>query len=815
MCQRACRTCSTLPLAFPKFGMLRRVLVRGPLLLLPCCPVTGLSDATAVRAYFNPSPLHRYIGEDADDALVRMLVQDGFRGVVESCATDAKRTVAPGSDVEGTVVSAAHSLPQETREEVLPSTTVAPPCCSSGPLPKENQGSITDSRQFNQPYEVYATIRRKVPPEASKPNHLGLSQLPSIDIEWMCLRCQTYNDAHSTRCFQCTAEASLSYQSALDPVRHVPLLPRSWVCRECAATNTAALQTGRVPSIHEKGGEAGGTAARKKFLCTNCSHPFDGVCDWYCAECHHLNSRASTQCATCFVERPISWLCQHCNFPENSIFSTRCHSCGWTREHKISNSTVLCRHCSSRNDVRWELCTTCMAPLNAMLCGRSMPDSAAEPKDTSVVPRSEQNLHHIPPVMPTAPPLDEAVTVATPSAVLHSPTALGEKSTPEPDQHVKLTSAIVRAGKLQRLGKTIGGGWWCPTCNVPQRRNANFCDICLYSRDELTRYRKSSMYKDAATEPPTPNTAVEISVELGDWQCPYCRKFVKVKQMECCGHRREVPQGYWLCDHCASTNRAERGVCLGCGQKPSPVTPWTCTQCTFRNSAQSTSCLHCTMPHPLVWRCETCQTYTSTADEACTKCGANKPSPGVAVDCPVCAAPNAAVRASCYRCHARLQDGGWQCTACNRQNAASSGARCSHCQTPRSFDMREEVWICEVCTSAVSSGGAIPIRHRCPLCKCKRASRCPHFPARWQCRCGLCNRARVKECRECGTQRCLVGLQTAVECPHCLKTTILDSREVCEHCSQSLSTIIDTLGDSIVMSYPAGHRTHLEGLGSS
>lgn len=349
-----------------------------------------------------------------------------------------------------------------------------------------------------------------------------------------------------------------------------------------------------------------------------------------------------------------------------------------------------------------------------------------------------------------------------------------------------------------RLGLDSGGSWWCPQCNVILRRNALFCDICLRSRSlsENTSPIGSSGTQSAPKVAP------------GDWQCPYCRKFSSVNSGACCGTPREAPEGYWICSWCSSTNRNARERCLGCGNFP-PAIKWKCDICGGLNPTDIFYCETCASAHPFLWGCSLCGAHYHHNITKC-RCGGTNPEPPIVLSCPICAAPNREMRKSCFRCRARLSSDEWKCPECHHSNRRNVH-RCFHCSTPRFFNMNEVTWVCDVCSTAVASGGDLPERKYCPKCNSFRTSHCLAFPSRWACRhCNLqANRTTSPKCIDCGAKRRASPFRSSVMCPHCFVETLMNEDEKCSHCKESLSDVLSEAGKQVQGMKPTPETSHL------
>lgn len=710
-----------------------------------------------------------------EEALLRSLVQDAFRP-----ASAAAAVAAPSPPV--------------------PAQPALSPDCASGE--GEQKRAVTAGtpvsrvRAANAHCEPFCRIRRKTYTYTIN-ERKGLVSSEEA-LEWMCMQCQTFNFAKRSTCRQCDSFATDSHRDKFPPARQVVLFPAAWLCGGCGGHNGTGAPAATKPTI--AGVPSGAKSSREKFICQHCSAPFRGACDWCCPDCHNMNPKAAVQCASCSLDRPLSWACGGCGHAGNSIFSLACLKCERPQEPVMeSDAVVRCTNCASRNDVRWELCESCMAPLPelvAVMHGRQRDSRAAAAARATPPPASCATTT-------TATPTDEkpAGDVSSPA-----PPALPE----EP------RDSWESRGMRPTVGGELEGSWWCHTCNVIQRRNAPFCDICLQPRflaqtsahpataessstaaphgtGRITRLAPGGSWPAPGTPPPAPP-----QIAPGAWQCPYCRQYNLVTQRGCCDKDREVPQGYWLCAECASTNRTERKQCLGCSAAP-PEGSWKCTVCQAENTADAGSCSCCAGPHPSLWRCPSCGASAHESEEQCSGCSGARPPPAPHVKCPVCHAPNTPTRKSCFRCRGRLQDDGWRCAQCDDYVADPALLRCPSCRAARDFHTAEETWVCIVCETAIASGGALPVRSQCPRCggdRDKEHGLC--FPSRWRCRrCRLHNRAVSPNCTECGEKRSIPELHAAVHCPHCFRGTALDSAETCTHCRGSLSALLTDAGTSI------------------
>ncbi|KPA80051.1 putative mitochondrial putative RanGDP binding protein [Leptomonas pyrrhocoris] len=613
----------------------------------------------------------------------------------------------------------------------------------------------------------------------------------------MCLKCQTYNSLSSSKesCRNCGAPAAASHRSTNPPVRHVALMPPMWMCTHCAHLNTTASTP--PPNATPR-------AQRSKFMCDSCGNPFTGVQTWTCPQCDHVCPRAATQCPTCFSQRPVQWTCRACRHAMNSVFSLRCRQCKVERPTRYSNALVRCAFCRDWNDARWELCATCMAPTTVMFeeVAPASRSSGEEEARDHLKDLRERWKHVVDPLVRDSKGLLHSKTVE--GARQCSPSSLPENAARDGDaklQHASVsiaarTTTAIPPRRKRTPVPLLDRAWWCSTCNVPQRRNASFCDICLQSRDHVQRLQREQEEKwkaERLASPAAPGTtaaenrSVIPAIADGDWRCPYCCSMHSVEEHQCCGHQREVPPGYWLCSQCGSTNRQDRVACLGCGQAQERVCAWTCVECSHKNAGEALICGQCGIPRQGVEHSVATGAEVTTGDgTASTAARAGDAAP-TRIVCPVCAAPNWAERLACYRCRARLHNFEWTCQACGHGHHDRQATRCTNCKAFRTFDLSEEVWVCEVCSTTVYSGGELPVRTQCPKCQAARAATTLHFPARWQCPCGVYNRARISACPECGTRRRLPSLHTVLSCPHCFRDTILNVKEVCEHCNESLS----------------------------
>lgn len=484
------------------------------------------------------------------------------------------------------------------------------------------------------------------------------------------------------------------------------------------------------------------TLSRTKFFCSGCGSPFNGVKVWTCPTCYSLNARGSAQCSTCFQDRPISWNCSKCN-KQLSIFTCRCSACNYEAPSQKTKGTQSCTNCGTLNDSRSELCETCVAPLDnlqSMFCARN--DTYKKQPKTPFLEENKADS-------PCEPERKETKIDSSPDAS-HS-------------------------------NSLLNGAWWCRNCNIVLRRNATFCDICLQSRGGSS---------NSLAQPP-------VTTFPGDWQCPYCRQFRRVNTTICCGKPRVCPTGYWLCQKCCSTNRNERQQCLGCACSP-PDKVWKCTTCGSSNEVDSFLCGTCYSPHPVLWSCAGCMKSNHYTVSTC-ECGMRRILPPNPIICSVCGAPNAPPRKSCFRCRGRLVSGRWICSECHNETNSRTSMRCELCRTPRKFNMAQITWVCDVCSTAIDSGGDLPVRLQCPKCNSMFTDYCLKFPSRWVCKkCKLeGNRSTSPNCMECGQRRKLSPFTCPAVCPHCFNRVVLDEREECSSCCESLSALLTEPGELV------------------
>ncbi|KEG11639.1 hypothetical protein DQ04_02411040 [Trypanosoma grayi] len=760
-----------------------------------------------------------------EEHLARLLVQDTPH------TTTATRPVASlgASSKAGTMPAVAVPLATPVSEGGATLTdailegadTVAPPLSK---LP------ITQSRRSNDQLSRYSHVRRVMHTKFIKE---GASPVKEPALEWMCCGCRTYNFVGRKTCRRCKQRDVESFKHNSPPARHIPLFPTTWTCHSCGHTNQV---------------DHTNTNIRSKFYCGGCGERFSGVREWYCPSCHHINSRGSTQCATCYEARPHSWVCSTCNHAGNSVFFTECSNCQSTRRRLVSDSTVLCPTCRQRNDIQWEMCILCMTPLTMMATVAKLQERALSVNESAgVLPNAEVSIQQCTASVPcpVSANVEEITETRDEKSVLALPLEEKEDHQPQETEDEKQNSVTMTVSNEQvnvsasKDEAREDGTWWCAGCQVFQRRNARFCDICLKPKVlaagtglevkadktpvpewicHACAHRNTDLSLLNCTkcqEPRSQNSAVErcdreehraacevvgSSSVPGEWRCPYCRKAVDVMVMSCCGAHRELPPGYWLCTTCCSTNRDERSKCLGCGAAP-PEKPWRCLMCRCKNTTDTFVCFRCGSAHPHHWQCAKCGSRCQHAsDRVCRSCGAAK-TPVDIVTCQHCCAPNHPLRKGCFHCRARLSSDKWKCEACGFKENEKHNRRCSACGGPRQFDMREITWVCDVCNTAVASGGELQERNQCPRCSSDRTERSMCFPSRWQCRsCGLANVCAASLCADCGQKRLLENLRTHTTCTSCFRLTLLNEQERCERCGVDLSHIISEAGSSISLS---------------
>lgn len=704
----------------------------------------------AVLKYTSKAYLPVYDGDDRDDDVL-----------IDSLVQGSSAAAAP-------MVAASHTS-RVPANPSPPGDVIPSPVTATNAAPPESETSGNYAAR-------YTRIRRQLHSLAAAGSR-GSSSDPGL--EWMCVMCQTFNFMGRKSCRKCTASNTLSFTDRDRPSRHVTTFPATWLCEECGANNKTVTDMAGAsrPELPK--------ASRMKFFCSSCKKPFGGVREWHCPSCREINGKASVQCATCFEDRPAFWKCASCD-AANSIFAVECRSCKEVRAHKDSSSTVVCAGCGCRNDVRWELCEGCMAPMPAMTNALKRMSSVRPPASLFTPPPTRAESE------PSAPP-----AVKTPIL----PTAVEGIGSPAPARNFPETEPDSRKdpGRSPRETSEMEGAWWCTNCNIQLRRNATFCDVCLSLREQSAlgagQARKEPQPAGAAADPAPPIP--------GSWQCPYCRQFQSPHAAECCGHPRELPNGYWLCSMCSSVNRFERGECLGCGAGQVPV-PWPCPMCGRRNSGDAFECETCVSPHPTLWQCSSCKKSVHLSKLSCPVCQAPRPAASLSVACPVCKVPNRPTRKGCHRCRARLQDDEWTCNGCHTVHHNHTVLRCTFCQKPRAFNMAERVWVCDVCSTPVVTGSDADNLTQCPRCGSGRTEASLSFPSRWMCRdCGISNVIPSPKCVECGSIRRVNGLDAKVCCPHCFRTTVLTDSELCGDCGGSLSGMLSDAGGSVSFSLTA------------
>ncbi|RNF24077.1 putative Ran GDP binding protein [Trypanosoma conorhini] len=800
--------------------------------------------------FFRPGT--SFLEEDLEDEerLAQLLVQGA---PTVAAATPAPLPVSPATDFPtctASVTTSAAAAVAEMGANTAEEATLANDMFlgdEDAASPQRGGLPIRVSRLENQQLAKYAHIRCSMHAKLVKE---GAEPVVGPALEWMCVRCRTYNFVGRKSCRRCNQRDVESFKHNSPPARHIPLFPSVWTCHFCGCVNRS---------------EPNNACSRNKFFCDGCGKRFAGVREWYCPSCHCINSRGATQCATCYSERPHCWTCSSCKYEKNSVFATECRSCHVSCQKQVSDSTVLCPTCRQRNDAQWEMCFFCMTPLGMMLSVRRLQERLVDGvKETAKILPSEAEDRAgngggeegcQEPTTPEPPPTTcvEAEAAAAgeegkmPTTAFPSPEQQEERiqkhSAVECQQKQCPTCEQVSPTGEEQIPELAGseeGTWWCDECQVLQRRNAGFCDICLKpkalakSGTTVTR-REGTMKNERMCETSAPQKGdaslgskpeeageerrkdqeqmgvvarvlvdtASASPSVGDtgqWRCPYCRKMVNVMEMSCCGVPREIPFGYWLCTTCCSTNRDERAKCMGCGAAP-PAKPWRCFLCRFRNRSQDLFCDHCGSAHPHHWECAKCGAKCQHASHGrCSSCGAGKPSQEI-ITCPTCCAPNRPSRKSCYRCRGRLSSDRWHCGVCGSTKNDRQARRCEACGSPREYNMNEVTWICDVCDTAVASGGALPERTQCPRCWSERTERSLCLPSRWRCQgCGLVNVYALPACAECGGKRLLERLRTHTTCPSCFRITSLTEQEQCGSCGADFSSVINEAGTPVSLS---------------
>lgn len=820
---------------------------RPPILGLLKTALRGSSRHMAGRKF-----LHTLRDEDLEDEeqLARLLVQDVSAPPTQSTVT---AWVSTGV-IESQELVRAH-LEGGVEVTAAEDNTLADAMFVEGESAESLPSSspITPTRRANNHLAKYSHIRQAIHTKRLKD---GAKLVGEAALEWMCCGCRTYNFIGRRTCRSCKQSSLESCKHNTAPARHLPLFPAIWTCHSCGHNNNPCPAD---------------ATNRSKFSCESCGDPFPGIREWYCPSCCHINSRGSVQCATCYADRPFRWSCSSCGHDKNSIFFTECRNCHSVRRRLVSDSTVLCPSCRQRNDVQWEMCFMCMTPLGMMNSVRKLQlkvESGLAPEDKSAANSAVEDENCAQPNNRggTPPTTNDVAEDAGEGKVGPSVECTGEAhdgTKAESEQHnnhreqVQLSlgdekntrdSAVMEdcAATAARVKAAERGTWWCTECNVLQRRNVGFCDICLKPRvvvdsreppksiaaDSLTSETKGTascltetgtvlpnegqcktdqatvgggkhLGGDGAevTETKFSDTFIPFSVnttETGEWRCPYCRNLLGPTVTSCCGVTREAPFGYWRCSACCSTNRDERARCLGCGAAPQAVKPWRCYMCRRRNEADVFQCDYCGSAHPRHWVCGQCGSKCQqSGDSRCSSCGSVKKKLEVVV-CPHCSVPNNFLRKSCFRCRARLVSDDWHCEKCGYGQNGKNSRRCTGCGEPRRFNMDEITWVCDVCSTAVASGGALKERKQCPRCNSDRTERSLEIPSRWQCRsCGVANAYSVPACLECGNARRLGNMRTHTSCRACFRLTFLDEKERCEHCGAVMSEVINDVGSLV------------------
>ncbi|KAH9582107.1 hypothetical protein LSM04_005168 [Trypanosoma melophagium] len=787
-----------------------------------------------------------------EEHLARLLVQNTPMFTTQSSLGMERGKQMTSSQVLSAVDETTVSAEDEKNEEenmdrgVLTSnnTTLVdsiPTANDTANLPRSGT-PVTFSRRENDYYAKYSHVRRAQHTKMSKMEN-GLEQ--EATIEWMCCGCRTYNFIGRKSCRRCKQKDVESFKHNFPPARHIPLFPTVWTCHSCGLANRC---------------DHTNSNNRRKFYCESCGESFCGLREWYCPSCNHINSRGSTQCATCYEARPHVWTCSQCKEDKNSVFYTECRICRSSRPRLVSDSTVLCMTCHQRNDVQWEMCFVCMTPLGMMRSVKKLQEKSPDVTEVAGAPSSTSSGI----INSTSEYVEKAkVKKDNVSGILKEVAQDHNQQQHEEEEQQQqpnkenvntvLTPQVKENAKTKEKQEVSDdGSWWCLECQVLHRRNVAFCDICLkpkkssdlknkevqsnnsklstwncsacsHSNEDIARTicencqkpRQQDHKEEVQNEEKEQETLQgnsnknnedvftvfnplsSSSCNTGQWRCPYCRNMVNVMETSCCGVSREVPFGYWLCPTCCSTNRDERGKCIGCGAAP-PEKPWRCLLCRNKNNNDAFFCTRCGSAHPHHWKCEKCGVRCLHAcDKRCHSCGSAKPNLD-RISCQNCSAENHPSRKSCYRCRARLSSDTWNCKACGSQGNEKHLRRCSSCSEPRIYNMDEVTWICDVCNTAVVSGGDIPVRTQCPRCNTDRTPRSVCVPSRWKCRrCDLTNMYSEATCQNCEGKRVLVGLQTYTSCPTCFWLTSLTVEERCEHCGGDLAQVVNMCGSTI------------------
>ncbi|RNF05156.1 putative Ran GDP binding protein [Trypanosoma rangeli] len=647
--------------------------------LLPTAEITVRAASLSSRLGIS------LLGENLEDEerLARLLVQDAPT-MAAAAAAAAPLPVSSAMKFSTSTVPVT-TFAVSSMTEMGPRTTEEATLANDILLEEEDAATLQRggspiklSRQGNQQLAKYLYIRRSMHAKVVKE---GAEPVEESTLEWMCIRCRTYNFVGRKSCRRCNQRDVDSFKHNAPPARHIPLFPTLWTCHSCGCINRS---------------ESNEACSRNKFFCDGCNKRFTGVREWYCPFCHCINSRGATQCATCYNERPHSWTCPSCKHERNSIFATECRSCHVSCQKQVSDSTILCPTCRQRNDAQWEMCFFCMTPLGVMLSIRKLQnrvvDSVKEvvealPSEPEYRGSNGEGGHLLELTVAQPPP---TTCMETEAAGARGRDEMQSSKFQPPEQEKEATHkdskaecqqgqcssgewvSPTREEQIPELAMSEEGTWWCDECQVVHRRNVGFCDICLkpkalassrktmsqrerivrnglfsvtsahHTEDaSLTHCGKSLSSKSEETGGGQREEQQQVQVvstalvdaalasssvgDTGQWRCPYCRKMQGVMEMSCCSVAREIPFGYWLCTTCCSTNRDERATCMGCGAAP-PAKPWQCFLCRFRNNSQDLFCAHCGSAHLHHWECAKCGTKCQHASHRrCPSCGAEKP----------------------------------------------------------------------------------------------------------------------------------------------------------------------------------------------
>ncbi|KAG8345968.1 hypothetical protein TRVL_03212 [Trypanosoma vivax] len=569
--------------------------------------------------------------------------------------------------------------------------------------------STTPTRQRNAYLARYSHVRHAVNGKWVKDTSRSLE---GISVEWMCCGCRTYNFTDRKTCRRCKQRDVESFKHNSPPSRHIPLFPSPWLCHLCGNTN-----------------ELNGCEAtnRNKFFCTSCGGQFPGIREWYCPSCCHINSRGSTQCATCYVGRPLSWTCAGCSHDKNSVFFTECRICHQVRRKLVSDSTVLCPTCYQRNDVQWEMCFLCMAPLGMMASVRRMqirvqkthltstkalnPEiSAAEQVEGGVTlaackPSGKDTASNHPPEMPSG-----GICSASEDAV--SP-AVG--SAEGDDAVAKMlpveTDASALKGKEEEEMHIDPGAWICAECHVFQRRNVGFCDICLKPR--------------VIVDPGRSAKRQEATVLYTTWTCHSCLHHNEDLTAIACAKCTEPRSQGSKEDHKLAED-ASAGTVDG---KPFPSSSKSVVALAAVNTLETGR-----------WRCPYCRSFVDVMVTSC--CGSVRETPFGYWRCSSCCSTNRDERVRCLGCGAASATvKPWRCFGCRRRNGA-------------------DIYQCDYCGSG--------------------------HPRHWKCmNCGsCCQRSEGEFCKMCG------GRKTKQEVLSCLQCSAQNhpKRKSCFRCHARLSS---------------------------